>query len=54
MRLNTEVSLIAYSGKSVKTSRCESYITGQVIKITTKYIWLRDSRDGSIWKSVKS
>ena len=51
--IGSEVTLVAYNGASARTARCESVITGSVAKVTAKYIWLRDYRDGSIWKSPR-
>ena len=53
MSIGAEVTLTAYNGSSRWTARCESVITGEVVKITAKYIWIRDYRDNSIWKSPK-
>ena len=51
--IGSEVTLVAYNGVSARTARCESVITGAVTKVTAKYIWLRDYRDGSVWKSPR-
>ena len=52
--IGSEVTLVAYDGVSARTARCESVITGSVTKVTAKYIWVRDYRDGSIWKSPRA
>jgi len=52
--IGSEVTLVAYNGVSARTARCESVITGAVTKVTDKYIWVRDYRDGSIWKSPRA
>lgn len=51
MRVGAEVTMIAYNGKSAKTARCESLVTGIVRKITDKYIWILNAQDGKIWKA---
>ncbi len=52
--INAEVTLIAYNKKTPSTrGACESVITGQVVRITPTYIWIRDYRDNSIWKSPR-
>lgn len=52
-QIGCEVTLVAYNGRSVRKSRCESEITGAVVKVTKDYIHIRDYRDGSIWKSPR-
>jgi hypothetical protein len=47
-----EVTLIAYNGKSYKSSTKENVVTGLVEKTTAKYIWVRSYEDGKIWKAV--
>lgn len=51
--IGCEVTLVAYNGRSVGKSRCESEITGVVVKVTKDYIHVRDYRDGNIWKSPR-
>jgi hypothetical protein len=51
--IGTEVSLVAYNGKSAKTAKAEGFITGQVVKITSQYIWIKNYIDGTIWKARK-
>ena len=51
MRLNAEVTLVAYNGRSSKTAKAERLITGLVKKITPKYIWVLNAEDGRIWKA---
>lgn len=48
-----EVTMVAYNGKSYKSSSKENVITGLVEKTTAKYIWIRNYEDGQIWKAVK-
>lgn len=49
--IGAEVSLVAYNGKSVKTAKAEGFITGEVVKITGQYIWIRNYADNTIWKA---
>jgi hypothetical protein len=51
--LGAEVCVTAYNGASARTAKCESIITGEIIKITEDYVWVRDSRNGSTWKSPR-
>jgi hypothetical protein len=51
--IGAEVAVTAYNGTSSRTARTESSITGEVTKITAKYLWVRDYRDGSIWKAPR-
>ena len=48
----SEVSMVAYNGCSRKTSKTEGYITGTVEKVTSKYIWIKNYVDGTIWKAA--
>jgi hypothetical protein len=50
---HTEVSMIAYSGKSRKTAKAENFITGTVQKVTKQYIWILSYADNQIWKAVR-
>jgi hypothetical protein len=47
-----EVSLVAYNGNA-KSAKAEGFITGEIVKITSKYIHIKNYIDGSIWKSVR-
>lgn len=51
--IGAEVCVTAYNGVSARTAKCESEITGEIIKITDDYVWVRDYRDGSTWKSPR-
>ena len=51
--VGAEVAVVAYNGRSSRSARCESVITGEVTKVTAKYLWVRDYRDGSIWKAPR-
>jgi hypothetical protein len=53
MNIGCEVSLVAYSGRSARKSVSESFITGSVVKVTDRYIWVRNYADGSIWKAIR-
>jgi len=50
---HAEVTMVAYNGKSYKSSNKENVITGLVEKTTAKYIWIRSYEDGKIWKAIK-
>jgi hypothetical protein len=52
--IGCEVSLVAYNGHSQRKSKRESYITGEVTKVTKDYIYIRDYRDSSIWKAPRN
>jgi len=47
-----EVSLVAYNGNA-KSAKSERLINGEVVKITSKYIHIKNYVDGSIWKSIR-
>ena len=51
--IGAEVSVVAYNGKSARSARCEALITGQVVKVTRLYFWVRSYEDGLIWKSPR-
>lgn len=48
----TEVSMVAYNGRSRKTAKAEGFITGTVQKVTSQYIWIKNYADGTIWKAI--
>jgi hypothetical protein len=48
----TEVSMVAYNGRSRRTAKAEGFVTGTVVKVTDKYIWIKNYADGNIWKAV--
>ena len=50
----TEVSMVAYNGRSRRTARAEGFITGTVVKVTDKYIWIKNYADGNIWKAPQA
>jgi hypothetical protein len=52
--IGSEVAVVAYNKQPTARGSCESFITGLVTKVTAKYIWVRDYRDGSIWKSPRA
>lgn len=52
--IGAEVALVAYNKQPTARGACESFIIGSVTKVTAKYIWVRDYRDGSIWKSPRA
>ena len=51
--IGCEVSVVAYNGRSSRTAKCESIITGLVTKVTASYVWVRSYRDGSVWKAPR-
>ena len=51
--IGAEVCVVAYNGVSARTAKREDIITGEIIKITEDYVWVRDSRNGSTWKSPR-
>lgn len=48
-----EITMIAYNGTSSRTAKCESVITGVVVKLTSKYIWIKNYTDDTIWKAKR-
>ena len=50
----TEVSMVAYNGRSRRTAKAEGFITGTVQKVTDKYIWIKNYADGTIWKAPQA
>lgn len=47
--IGREVSMVAYNGRSVRKSRTEGWAEGPIVKITKKYIHIRDWRTNAIW-----
>ena len=52
MNKSAEVSMIAYNGNA-KSAKMESFITGTVVKTTSKYIHIRNHQDGTMWKALR-
>ena len=51
--IGAEVSLVAYNGKSMRTAKAEGFITGEVVKVKSRYVWIRNYSDNTIWKAVR-